>query len=292
MSHREHATALASLPYRGRFGERRPAALAGLPLPPAAMPPRFGTRPLKAWRYVGVFGDELMACVASVRIGRARQSFWAVWDRRARRLHDRTALGRAGVSLERGTVSVHAGGVRIELALSERAGIECVCRSGGAYAWTRKQGGIAASGTVALPGRPPARLEAAAVIDDTAGYHERHASWRWSAGVGHAADGRALAWNLVEGVNDPPRGSERTVWVDGEPLEPGPVTFDDGLSGVGALRFRAEATRERSERLLLVSSRYRQPFGSFHGTLPGVGGPNPIALADGLGVMEEHDARW
>ena len=289
MSHRRHATALASLPHRGRFGDPRPAALAGLPLPPAAMPSHLGTRPLKAWRYVGVFGTELMACVATVRIGRARQSFWAVWDRRDGRLHERTALGRAGVLLRRGAVSVNAGAIRIELVLSERAGIECVCRSGDGYAWTRKQGGVEASGTVTLPGRPPARLDAAAVIDDTAGYHERHTSWRWSAGVGHAVDGRAVAWNLVEGINDPPRGSERTVWVDCEPIEPGPVAFDDGLSGVGGLRFCAEATRERTERLVLVSSRYRQPFGSFHGTLPGT---EPIALADGLGVMEDHDARW
>src|ERR1700742_4074040 len=69
MSHRGHATALASLPHRGRFGDPRPAARAGLPLPPAAMPSRLGTRPLKAWRYVGVFGTDLMACVATVRIG-------------------------------------------------------------------------------------------------------------------------------------------------------------------------------------------------------------------------------
>ena len=42
------------------------------------MPARLGTRPLKAWRYIGVFGPELMICVAAVRIGPARQSFWAV----------------------------------------------------------------------------------------------------------------------------------------------------------------------------------------------------------------------
>jgi Domain of unknown function (DUF2804), C-terminal len=289
---RPHATALTALPHRGRFGDPRPAALAALPLPPAAMPARMGARPLKAWRYVGVFGTELMACAASVRVGRARQSFWAVWDRQDGRLYERTALGGAGVRLGRGAVSVRAGEVRIELVLEEEPGIECVCRSGDAYAWTRKQGGIAASGTVALPGRPPIAVDAGAVIDDTAGYHQRHTRWRWSAGVGHAADGRAVAWNLVEGVNDPPRGSERTVWIDGTPFEPAPVVFDDELAGVGGLRFAPEATRERSERLLVVRSRYRQPFGSFHGTLPGVDGRNSIALADGLGVMEEHDAHW
>jgi hypothetical protein len=289
VSHRRDATALAALPHRGRFGDPRPAALARLPLPPDTMPARAGVRPLKAWRYIGVFATELMVCVASVRIGPARQSFWVVWDRRDGRLHERTALGGAGVRLGPGNASVRAGEVRIELLLAEQPGIETVCRSGDAYVWTRKQGGVAASGTVALPGRRPAQLDALAVIDDTAGYHERRTRWRWAAGVGHAVDGRALAWNLVEGVNDPPANSERTVWVDGAPFEPPPVTFDEGLSGIGGLRFQAEATRARDQRLLVVSSRYRQPFGCFHGTLPG---PEAIALADGLGVIEEHDARW
>ena len=88
------------------------------------------------------------------------------------------------------------------------------------------------------------------MIDDTAGYYQRHTSWRWSAGVATAADGRALAWNLVDGVNDPPQGSERTLWVDGEPAELEPVVFDAALSRVGGLRFTAEATREQDQNLL------------------------------------------
>ena len=289
LSHRRHAIALATLPHRGRFGDPRPAGLTGLALPPSAMPGRFGSRPLKAWRYVGVFGPELMLCVASVRIGRARQSFWAVWDRRSARLHERTALGRAEVELRRGGVSVRARDVRLELALDERAGIESVCVSGDGYGWTRKQGGVRATGTVTLPGAPPASVNARAVIDDTAAYYERHTRWRWSAGVGDAVDGRAVAWNLVEGINDPPTGSERTVWVDGGPDEPPPVRFADDLSRVGGLRFEAEATRARRENLLLVRSRYRQPFGTFSGSLPGT---EPIELAYGFGVMEDHDVWW
>src|SRR3712207_7172060 len=49
------------------------------------------------------------------------------------------------------------------------------------------------------------------------GYHARHTSWRWSAGIGRAKDGRRVAWNLVDGVHDAPEASERTVWLDGEP---------------------------------------------------------------------------
>jgi len=125
------------------------------------------------------------------------------------------------------------------------------------------------------------------VIDDTAGYYERHTSWQWSAGVGTATDGRAVAWNLVAGVNDPPRASERTVWVDGEPCEAGPSSFAADLSAVDGLTFTPEATRQRRENLIVVRSAYRQPFGTFAGELPG-----GIPLAEGYGVMEEHDAWW
>jgi hypothetical protein len=250
------------------------------------MPARHGLRPLKAWRYVGVYGPELMLCVVTVRIGPLRQTFWALWDRAAQRLHERTVIGRGGVSLGRGSVRIQDAAVQLDLELEETAGIESVCPTGGSYAWTRKQGGVHARGTIEIAGERRT-LEARAVIDDTAAYYERHTRWHWSAGVGSTGDGHAVAWNLVSGVNDPPSGSERTVWVDGRPTEVGPSRFRPHLSGVDGLRFTPEAVRERRENLLLLRSAYRQPFGTFSGELPG-----GIALATGYGVMEEHDVWW
>ncbi len=262
----------ACLPYRGTFGAPRPAELARLPLPPGPMPSHDGLRPLKAWRYIGVYGPELMLCAAIVRIGRARQAFWALWDRE--RLTDRTSLLGTGVTMSYGRLAIAELG--LEVTFEEQPGIEAVCPSGDSYAWTRKQGGIPVRGLGS---------DAHAVIDDTAGYYQRHTSWRWSAGVGTAADGRTVAWNLVDGVNDPPKHSERTVWIDGEPSEPPPSEFHEG--GVDGLVFHAEATRERSDNFVLLRSRYRQPFGTFSGELPGA-----IALANGYGVMEDHEAWW
>jgi Domain of unknown function (DUF2804), C-terminal len=279
------AIAAAALPFRGTFGDHRPASVQALALPPRAMPSHVGLRPLKAWRYVGVYGPELMLCAANVRIGAARQAFWAVWDRRRGRLHERTVIGRGPVRLGRGRVDVSDRDVTIALALDEESGIETVCRSGAAYAWTRKQGGIRAHGVVRLDGRS-IPLDARAVVDDTAGYYERHTRWRWSAGVGRADDGRTLAWNLVSGVNDPPSGSERTAWVDGVPRELSRSAFSGDLLRVDDLRFQPEAIRERRDNLLVIRSSYRQPFGTFAGELAGV------ALAEGYGVMEEHDAWW
>ncbi len=269
------------------FGAQRPAALAGLRLPPQPMPSRLGTRPLKAWRYIGVFGPEVMICVAAVRIGRARHSFWAVWDRETRRLHERTWLSAGGVRLGPGSAHVTDAAATLSLTFRETAGVETVCPSGDGYAWTRKQGGIAVSGTLTMPDGRTREVTARAVVDDTAAYYQRHTAWRWCAGVGVDARDRAVAWNLVEGVNDPPVGSERTVWVDGVADEARPAAFAPGLDAVGALRFHAEATREHRENLLVVRSRYRQPFGTFSGVLP-----DGSELRDGFGVMEDHDVRW
>jgi Domain of unknown function (DUF2804), C-terminal len=280
------ATDPPALPYRGTFGDPRPHALGALPLPPAPMPSHHGGRPLKAWRYVGIYGEELMMCVGAVRIGPARQAFWAVWDREHRLLRERTKIGRGTVLLEYGRARVLERDVQLDIRLEETAGIESICPSGAGYAWTRKQGGIRATGVVVIDGSPRT-FNAGAVIDDTAAYYERHTSWRWSAGVGVSSDGHQLAWNLVAGVNDPPRGSERTIWIDGVPAEPPPCAFAADLSSVEQLKFEPEATRERHDNLLLIRSSYRQPFGTFSGALPG--GPS---LGAGYGVMEDHDVWW
>jgi hypothetical protein len=249
------------------------------------MPSHHGLRPLKAWRYVGAFGPEMMLCVGLVRIGRLAQSFWAVWDRQEGRLYERTVSGRRGACLESGRVHVRAADLELDLALEESGGVETICPSAGSYAWTRKQGGVRAHGTIRLGDSAARTLDLRAVIDDTAAYYARRTQWSWSAGVGRSVDGRPVAWNLVAGVNDPPSGSERTVWVDGTASEPLPCEFR--TDGVDRLRFAAEAVRERRDNLLIVRSSYRQPFGSFSGELPG-----GIELADGFGVMEEHEAYW
>lgn len=275
-----------ALLYRGTFGAARPPEIAGLPLPPRSMPSHDGLRPLKAWRYIGVFGAELMLCIGSVRVGRARQAFWAAWDRTTRTMHERTVIGRGGVTLATGHAVVVDPTVRIELVLDETAGIETVNPTGNSYAWTRKQGGIRAYGEVTIRGARH-ELDARAVIDDTAAYYERHTRWRWSAGVGQLLDGRALAWNLVSGVNDAAASSERTVWIDGDPHEVGPCAFAEDLLGVDGLRFAPEAVRKRRDNLLLLRSSYSQPFGTFSGELPG-----GLRLAQGYGVMEDHEAWW
>jgi hypothetical protein len=283
------------IPAPGDALPRRDTAPARPPDPPTASGRlalvRAG-RPLKRWRYVGVFGADFLLCAGRVRVAGVPQVFWAVWDRRAGALRERTrvgpaALGRA-VSLNDGALRVRDRGVRIDLAL-EPAGdvVEVTSRHGAAPIWTRKRP-VTARGTVALDGRS-AMLAAPGLVDDSAGWHARRTAWDWCAGAGRGPDGRRLLWNLVAGIHDAPVGSERTVWVDGVAREAGPVRFSAALECVGGLRFDAEAERRRHDRVLfgLLESEYRQPFGRFSGELPG-----GTAVAEGQGVMERHRARW
>lgn len=253
-------------------------------------------RPLKRWRYVGVYGPGLLCCFGDVRIGGAPQAFWAVWDREARILHQRTRVRPGMVRFGDGSVRVRDRGVAIDLAFDERTvePIEVTSPHGRSEIWTRKRAGVRFAGTVALGDGVAARaLEALGVIDDSAGYHARATAWSWSAGVGTDAEGAAVAWNLVDGVHDAVTGSERALWRGGRPAEVGPAVFDPSLERVAAadgswaLRCAIEATREREDRMGPIRSAYRQPFGTFSGTLPG-----GVALAEGFGVMERHDARW
>jgi hypothetical protein len=243
-------------------------------------------RPLKRWRYVGAYGRELMLCAGDAHIGPLHQRFWAVATRDGR-VREKTALiGSGGVRLSGSEVAIDGAGVRARLSVEGATPVETLSRHGDSYIWTAKQGGVLVSGLIELDGEP-IQFEARGLVDESAGYHARHTVWSWSAGVGVSADGRPVAWNLVTGVHDAPEASERTVWVDGVPTEVGPVEFADDLSRVAELRFTEWCAREDNTNALLLKSKYRQPFGTFKGTLP-----DGTELTEGYGVMESHDVWW
>lgn len=246
------------------------------------MPAVLCGRPLKAWRYVAFFSPELISCAARVRIGPLHDSFWAVWER-ATGLFWR---GRRSVTLEPRRAGIAGGSVRLSLDFAPAIGVETVCAHGALYGWTAKQAPLPAGATL-YAGTRARRYQGHVLIDDTAAYYARHTNWYWSAGVGRSVRGDAVAWNLVSGVNDPPRNSERTVWVRGVAYEAPPCHFAPDLRAVDELRFVPEATLERRTNLGPLRSRYRQPLGTFSGTLPG-----GLELDSGLGVMEHHDAWW
>ncbi len=262
-----------SLPVRGAAVRRL-----DLPIPPARMPLMHAGRPLKRWRYVGVYGPELMLCVADARVAGIRRRWWAV------ALPDGTLVeGTRGVELTAGRVRVR--GV-LDLELETADGVEVVSPDGRAYVWTRKSAPLRVRGTVTAAGRSFELDGDDGFMDESAGYHARRTAWRWSAGLGRTDDGRRVAWNLVDGVHDG-EVSERTVWLDGEPREVAAQEFAPDLSRVGGLDFREWSVRESKMNLVVMRNRYRQPFGEFSGQLP-----CGATLAEGYGVMEEHDVLW
>jgi hypothetical protein len=271
-----------SLPWRGP-GPGRPE----LPLPPDKLPIRRDGHWRKRWRYVGTFGDELLLCAARINVGPLGQTFWAIWDRTERRLWERTATlmpgargdvwteGREGDGLvlhsaDEGSVvrieakHPEAGEVRAFLRFGTAKWVEAVCpTTDGQYVWTRKRVDVPVECDVRIAGRR-IQTEARGVEDESEGYHPHHTVWSWLAGVGKATDGRSVGWNLVSGINDPPELSERGIWVDGEPTEPGPVGFD-GLEAIrfdegSRLDFAGECERQPGEHF--ASATYRQPLGA------------------------------
>ena len=288
------ASALA-LPCRGDG----PAGPAGLPLPPGRMPLLRGGRPLKRWRYVGVYGPELMLCAASGAIGRASA-------RRGGRCGTATTgeLARAH-AFAPGLVAIGDGRLRRCAAATSTSTSRCSPPARPIEvdepARRRRTSGRARSpvrarrprdGRRAHPRDRPRRRS----IDDSAGYHARA---HRVALVGRASarrpTARAVAWNLVD--RRARRAARRASARSGSTASPREVGARRVRRGPRRRAFAATtaascaspprpSARARDDLKLFVSD-YRQPFGTFSGTLPG-----GVELAEGYGVMERHDVRW
>ncbi|MET0694627.1 MAG: DUF2804 family protein [Propionibacteriaceae bacterium] len=281
-------TPMTPLAYRGD-GASGPTHL---PLPPARSGLVRGRRLRKQWRYVGVWGEAVSICAARVTVGPVPQEFWAVWDRDLGKLHEHTRLRAGRVGMTPGRVRVRDGDNRLDLRFEEdpTTAIEVMTPVPGGWTWTRKQ--IATcTGSAMLAGRR-VPVDGLALIDDSDGYHPRSTHWWWSAGTAALPDGRTAAWSVVVGINDTMPAIENTLWIDGRPQPIGPVSFLPDLSGVefadgAVLTFTPESERASRVDLLVISSVYRQPFGTFTGTLPG-----GYEVSSGYGVMEDHRALW
>lgn len=259
----------------------------GADLTPLRFPLVHRGRLRKRWRYVGVFSPDLSLCAATVKVGPATQEFWAVLV--DGKLHERTRRRGGRVSVVGDHVRVRDGQTWIDVHVDAAPPVEVVTPYAPGFAWTRKEGGGRAVGTVVVDGSSY-DVDGLALTDDSAGFPPRHTSWLWSAGAGLSTTGQVVAWNTTVGLHDVEPLTESTVWVDGVAVAvpAGRIASDlSGVSGEWDLAFTAAVVRRRSENLLLVRSSYEQPLGSFSGTLP-----SGVVLASAHGVMERHDAVW
>lgn len=278
---------LSGTAMRSAAGEEL-VAPAGVIVPPASLPMLYRGRLRKQWRYVAVWSPQLLLSVCEIDIGPAHQEFWSCCV--GSRLHERTRRRRGLLSLSDQRIVIQDGFINANLKLSEIDSFQTLAFDKRAYTWTQKRL-VRVHGAVELNGERYL-VDAPGLIDDSAGYHPRRTHYKWSAGAGTDTEGRAIAWNVVEGINDSSINSERTVWIDGVPSHVPPVKIDDSLSGLTCINgerldFHQTALRETHDNVLVIRSHYRHAFGSYSGTLPG-----NIRVQQAVGVMENHAVHW
>ena len=262
---------------------------------PAGACARSGGRPLKRWRYVGVYGADADALLrrASASAG-LPQAFWAVLGPR----DGRCASARASAPAPSPSATARAArrdrGVAIDLALDgRRRPSRSSAATAAQYDLDAQAGRVRARGSVGSTARER-RSTRAAIVDDSAGYHAR--AHRVGV-VAPASASRATGGGRVEPRHRRPRRrarvSERTRLgrrraARGRPGRASPPTSRGALRRAAArCASPARPQRARSDNLLLFARDYRQPFGTFAGMLPG-----GVELREGYGVMERHRARW
>ncbi len=152
---------------------------------------------------------------------------------------------------------------------------------------TVKEMGFACRGSVRMGDRTLS-LDGHGMMDWTSGTPARQTDWRWAAGVARVGD-RLVAWNLRTGFDDPDQ-VENALWVDGKPVSPGLAQIEPGetwriTAGDLDLHFDPHGMRREDMNLGVITSRYQQPWGRFHGQFEG----KPL---EGYGVVEDHWAVW
>ena len=200
-------------PRVSRRRQRAPRRHRRAPRADAAVP---GGRLLKRWRYVGALRPETHALRRlGARSGRRGRRLGGVGPR-ARRLHERTRR-LAAASSRRGRR-----GARLIVRRRRRRDRPRARRGRGRRDGTARAARVhldaqagrhRARGRVRV-GRPPVReLDAPAFVDESAGYHARTRRGAGRPASARAADGRPLAWNLVEG-DQRPAARQRADRVD------------------------------------------------------------------------------
>jgi hypothetical protein len=135
-------------------------------------------------------------------------------------------------------------------------------------------------------------------VDFSKGYPPRHTFWNWASLNAVTDNGVEFGVNLVGDFNN---SIENALWVDGKVLQLSQATFSYGkpveksiwqintLDGILNMKFTPLGVRGENINAFIMMSRFKQPFGTFTGTikLDGV-----LHNFTGRGVVEEHFAKW
>jgi hypothetical protein len=211
---------------------------------------------------------------------------------------------RARLSLQHGdddvlTLSVRtpAMKVQVELSLAAAPLLLAVGRvEGGVAHATQKSSALPVAGWLNVRGRRFDLAKAVACVDSSNGLLARDTDWRWAS-----AHGAKVGFNLQQGYFG---SNENALWLDGQliplgaarfefdpqqPMAPWKIRTDDGLLN---LVFTPEGARQEDRNLLIASSHYVQPVGTFSGTVRASHNAQARRITRLLGVTEDHRSRW
>jgi hypothetical protein len=283
----------------------------------------------KRWVYAAVADANVMVGAAVVSLGYAATALVFVLDRRRRKfLMDKSVLGpapcasfvddgsgRRSARFELGRSRIEVGDAGTTVDLAGQAGlpthvfvqtedrgaepIAAVVPIDGGFANATEKRVLGALGEVVAGGQRFVLEDATCALDHTSGFLARHTKWRWALGLGRAASGERVGFNVVEGfVGEPECG----VWIDGRlfPCGEGRFEFDAGrprdawavrtTCGSVDVTFRPDGLHREDKDLYVVRSSFVQPAGEFSGSISA--GGRTYVVAGLPGVTEHQDVLW
>ena len=233
-----------------------------------------------------------MLCAARAQVGPLGQCFWALWDREGERSYANTRLrpGSTEVRMDGPEIVVEARDLQARLTLGDSAPIESICPSGSGWGWTRKRAGVPIEATIETPDgalaaqragrrRRVGRLPAAPAPAGTG----RRAS------AGQATDARSPGtWSRASTTHRRAASarSGSTARRPSQRRSPSRASAQCASRAAPSSTFTPGSERARKDNFLVFRSQYRHLFGDFSGSLDG------LELAEGFGVMEQHEAVW
>jgi hypothetical protein len=280
----------------------------------------------KRWQYVALATEQLFCGIAIVDLGWTNTAFAYAFDRKlGKEVASFSQSGIPGLSCKVGhgvgepcefkfmgnsirmetvekqfRLQLDCGKFHIDAQFDLRGTAPMLLAVGpienGAVHATQKSSGCRLQGKVRLEGRQYDLQGGVASFDYSNGLLARNTEWRWAS-----AHDLQVGFNLQHGYFGQ---QENVLWLDGQlyplgkaefdydlgnPLLPWHITTADGLLD---LHFQPQGARYENKNMLVASSRYVQPIGTFSGWVK----PHQNGIAhridDLVGVTEDHRSRW
>lgn len=170
-------------------------------------------------------------------------------------------------------------------------------------AFTQKTNLLSASGKLRVNNRKMKLDGAFGGLDFTAGFFPRVTEWRWGFGMGRAANGERVGFNLAHG-NNLGGQNENALWIGDKLYRLSDVQFffdrknvvaqwklktEDGLLD---LVFTPKGVHREDRELVIVRSRFAQVLGVYSGTIKNPETGETLEITSLPGIAEDQRVKW